>query len=131
MSNMVMQDSYNHIRNLINMAKSDKTVDVAEVTYIIWVSQKLGLSQAELDQLISEEGIPYSPPFNNEDRLKQFNELINLVFVDGVIADEEVQYLLVIANQMGLSPEGIKKLLQALQDDGQMFDWGAINGFFD
>lgn len=131
MSYMGLQDSYSHIRNLINMAKSDKTVDVAEVTYIIWVSQKLGLSQAELNQLISEEGIPYSPPFNNEDRLKQFNELVNLVFVDGVIADEEVQYLLVIANKMGLNPEGIKKLLQALQDDGQMFDWGAINGFFD
>lgn len=131
MSYKGLQDNYSHIRNLINMAKSDKTVTVAELSYIIWVSQKLGLSQVELDQLINEEEAPYSPPFNNEDRLKQFHDLITLIFVDGVIADEEVQYLLEIANKMGLNPEGTKKLLQALQDDGQMFDWGAINGFFD
>jgi len=131
MSYKGLQDSYSHVRNLINMAKSDKTVNVAELTYIIWVSQKLGLSQGELDQLISEDEVPYSPPFNNEDRLKQFHELINLMFVDGIIADEELQYLSEIASKMGLNPNGTKKLLQALQDDGQMFDWGAINGFFD
>ena len=131
MSYKGLQDSYSHVRNLINMAKSDKTVNVAELTYIIWVSQKLGLSQGELDQLISEDEVPYAPPFNNDDRLKQFHELINLMFVDGVIADEEVQYLSEIAKQMGLNPEGTRKLLQALQDDGQMFDWGAMNGFFD
>lgn len=128
---MGLQDSYSHVRNLINMAKSDKTVNVAELTYIIWVSQKLGLSQGELDQLISEEGIPYSPPFNNEDRLKQFHELTNLIFVDGVIADEEVQYLSEIAKQMGLNSDGTRKLLQALQEGGQMFDSGTMNSFFD
>jgi len=131
MSYQGLQNSYGHVRNLINMAKSDKTVNVAELTYIIWVSQKLGLSQGELDQLINEEEVPYSPPFNNEDRLKQFHELINLMFVDGIIADEEVQYLSEIASKMGLNPEGTRKLLQALQGDGQMLDWGTINEFFD
>jgi len=113
------------------MAKSDKTVNVAELTYIIWVSQKLGLSQGELDQLIKDDEVPYSPPFNNEDRLKQFYELTNLIFVDGVIADEEVQYLSEIAKQMGLNTDGTRKLLQALQEGGQMFDSGTMNSFFD
>ena len=126
-----LQDSYSHVRNLINMAKSDKTINVAELTYIIWVSQKLGLSQGELDQLINEDEVPYSPPFNNEDRLKQFHELTNLIFVDGVIADEEVQYLSEIAKQMGLNTDGTRKLLQALQEGGQMFDSGTMNSFFD
>jgi uncharacterized tellurite resistance protein B-like protein len=126
-----LQENYGHVRNLIKMAKSDNTVNVAELTYIIWVSQKLGLSQGELEQLINEEHTQYSAPFEMEERLKQFNELINLIYVDGKIADEEVQYLAEIANQMGLNSDGTKKLLQALQEGGQMFDSGTINGFFD
>jgi uncharacterized tellurite resistance protein B-like protein len=126
-----LQENYGHVRNLIKMAKSDKTVNVAELTYIVWVSQKLGLSQGELEQLINEEPIQYSAPFEMEERIKQFNELINLIYVDGNIADEEVQYLAEIANQMDLNSEGTRKLLQALQEGGQMFDSGTINGFFD
>lgn len=126
-----LQENYGHVRNLISMAKSDEIVNVAELTYIVWVSQKLGLSQGELEQLINEEQTTYSAPFDQQVRINQFNELINLMFVDGKIADEEVQYLSEIASQMGLNPEGTRKLLQALQEGGQMFDSGTINGFFE
>ena len=126
-----LQENYGHVRNLISMAESDKTVNVAELTYIIWVSQKLGLSQGELEQLINEENTQFTAPFEQKERIKQFNELINLIFVDGKIAVEEIEYLSEIANQLGLNPEGTRKLMQALQEGGQMFDAGTINGFFD
>jgi len=126
-----LQENYGHVRNLISMAKSDKTVNVAELTYIIWVSQKLGLSQGELEQLINEDNTNYTPPFSQDERIKQFGELINLMFVDGKIDTEEVQYLAEIAKKMELNPEGTGKLLQALQSGGQMFDAGSINGFFE
>jgi len=131
MSYRGIQGKYGHVRNLINLAKSDGNLNVAELTYIVWVSQKLGMSQGELEQLVNEEQDSYSVPFNKEDRLKQFHELINIIFVDGIVAYEEVQYLSEIANKMGLNPEGTQKLMQALQGGGQMIDWGAINGFFD
>ena len=131
MSYRGIQGKYGHVRNLINLAKSDGNLNVAELTYIVWVSQKLGMSQGELEQLVNEEQDSYSVPFNKEDRLKQFHELINIIFVDGIVAYEEVQYLSEIANKVGLNPEGTQKLMQALQGGGQMIDWGAINGFFD
>ena len=131
MSYRGIRGKYGHVRNLINLAKSDGNLNVAELTYIVWVSQKLGMSQGELEQLVNEEQDSYSVPFNKEDRLKQFHELINIIFVDGIVAYEEVQYLSEIGNKMGLNPEGTQKLMQALQGGGQMIDWGAINGFFD
>jgi len=129
-----LQENYGHIRHLIGMAKSDNTVNVAELTYIVWVSQKLGLSQGELEQLINEsEGqTSYTAPFSREDRLKQFHEIINLMFVDGHIDNKEVNHLSVLAVKMGLSSDGTRLLLQSLQgDNNQMIDWDGLEEFFD
>ena len=129
-----LQENYGHIRNLISMAKSDETVNVAELTYIVWVSKKLGLSQGELEQLVNEtEGeSSYSAPLSREERLKQFHEIINLMFVDGTIDDKEVNHLSILAGKMGLNPEGTRLLIHALiGDTNQMVDWDAISEFFD
>jgi len=126
-----LQENYNHVRNLINMAKSDNTVNIAELTYIVWVSKKLGMSQGELEQLTNENSSEYSAPFSREDRLKELHELINIMFVDGKIDDKEVSYLSEMTEKMGLNSEGTRLLIASLQNpENNMIDWDTINELF-
>lgn len=111
-----LQKNYNRVRSLMQMAKSDGQVNIAELTFIIWVSQKLGLSKAELDQLADEEG-NYSYPFSENDRKDILFDLIKVMYVDGVVAESELLHCEELANQMSLNKEKTKKLISHIKEN--------------
>lgn len=111
-----LQENYNRVRSLIQMAKRDGQVNVAELTFIVWVSQKLGLSKSELDELTQEEG-NYSYPFSEEERKDILFDLIKVMYVDGVVVESELELCEDLANQMKLDKVKTSKLIAHIKEN--------------
>lgn len=116
MAYISLQENYNRVRNLIQMAKRDGQVNVAELTFIVWVSQKLGISKSELDELSQEEG-NYSYPITEEQRKDILFDLIKVMYVDGIVAESELELCEDLANQMNLDKEKTAKLISHIKDN--------------
>lgn len=110
MSFIGLQENYNRIRSLIQMAKSDGFVNIAELTYIIFVAQKLGLTKGELDELAKEEG-NFSAPFSLADKKSMLFDIIKVMYVDGVIAESELTQCEDLALHMNIDKKAIGALL--------------------
>ncbi len=116
MSYIGLQENYNRIRSLIQMAKSDGFVNLAELTYIIFVAQKLGISQSELNELAKEED-NFSAPFSEQDRQEFLYELIKVMYVDGIVDDIELVHCKELATKLQLDEEAIANLFKQIQSN--------------
>ena len=103
-------EKYSHIANLIAIAKSDGVVNLAELSYIAWVAKKLGVSQLELTRIIEKEP-PFRKPLMENDRLHQFHQFLNLIYVDAVVDKRELHKCEELGLQLGLAKTGINKLI--------------------
>lgn len=118
MSYIGLQENYNRIRALIQIAKSDGQVNLAELTYIIWLSQKLGISKSELNELVNEVG-NFSAPFSKDERTTLLYDIVKLMYVDGKVAPEELKHIESIAQQMNFDNTSIQSLLASIKEQGK------------
>lgn len=125
-----LQENYNRIRTIIQMAKSDGQVNLAELTYIIWLSQKLGISKSELNELVNEEA-NFSAPFSEDERTTLLYDIVTLMYVDGEVAQEELVHIDSIAQQMNFENTAIQDLLSGIKEQGnQLMDKAAFDAIF-
>lgn len=116
MSYIGLQENYNRIRSLMQMAKSDGLVNLAELTFIVYVAQKIGLSKGELDELAKEEG-NFSAPFSISDRKEILYDIIKVMYVDGTVVQSELQQFEDLARQMKIEKKGTEALLTHLKNN--------------
>jgi len=114
MSYIGLQEKYNRIRILIQMARKDGIFNLAELTYIVWVSQKLGLSKAELDELSSEKGV-YLAPFAENERLDLLYQLIKIMYVDGEVVEAELDHFNDLAEKMSINSSKTESLITLIK----------------
>lgn len=114
MSYIGLQEKYNRIRILIQMARKDGFFNLAELTYIVWVSQKLGLSKADLDEISSEKG-SYSAPFSENERLDLLFELVKIMYVDGEVVESELDHFNELADKMSLNTSKTESLITLIK----------------
>lgn len=125
-----LQENYNRIRTLIQMAKSDGKVNLAELTYIVWLSQKLGISTSELNELANEEG-NFSAPFTKKERTTLLYDIVKLMYVDGEVAPEELKHIESIAQHMNFDKSSIQNLLSGIKEHGkQLMDKADFDAIF-
>jgi uncharacterized tellurite resistance protein B-like protein len=130
MSFIGLQENYNRIRTIIQMAKSDGQVNLAELTYIIWLSQKLGISKSELNELVNEEA-NFSAPFSEDERTTLLYDIVTLMYVDGEVAQEELKHIESIAQQMNFNDSAIQGLLSSIKEQGnQLMNRAAFDAIF-
>ena len=116
MSYIGLQENYNRIRSLMQMAKSDGLVNLAELTFIVYVAQKIGLSKGGLDELAKEEG-NFSAPFSISDRKEILYDIIKVMYVDGTVVQSELQQFEDLARQMKIEKKGTEALLTHLKNN--------------
>ena len=130
MSYIGLQENYNRIRSLIHMAMSDGFVNLAELRYIVFVAQKLGISQSELNELAKEED-NFSYPFSEKQRQDFLYELIKVMYIDGVIAEDEIDHCKELASKMELSESGCADLFSQIQkNDNKLMEKEVFDHFF-
>jgi uncharacterized tellurite resistance protein B-like protein len=111
-----LQEKYNHLRVLLQMAKADGFVNIAELTYIVWVSQKLGIDKEKLDELANEEG-NFSAPFSKEERNNLLYEVTKMMYVDGEVLETEIQLLKELSNKLSIASNKQTSLLGYVKEN--------------
>lgn len=109
MSFVSLEDKYNHLKSLIQLAKIDGNFSLSELSYIVWVAQKMEVSMGELQNLIADRD-NYDFNISEETKIAQLHQLLSLVHLDTGVQDDEIKYIEEIIAQMGYSSYAQKLL---------------------
>ncbi len=119
------------LTDLIDMAKSDGMVNFSEMTYLVWVAQKLGVSQSELEQLMERKPSAFDHISPNH-RLEQFQRLLNMMFVDTQVEAEEIEKCRELAYKMKLDQNKVDHLLTEIEKNPKvMIDLETLKAKFE
>lgn len=119
------------LTDLTDLAKSDGTVNFSEMTYLVWVAQKLGVDQKELESLMTRTRSDFDHISPNQ-RLEQFHRLLNMMFVDTEVAPEEMEKCRELAYKMGLDRSKVDHLMDEISKSPEvMLDLEAVKGMFE
>ncbi len=102
------------LTDLMDLAKSDGIVQFSEMTYLVWVAQKLGVHQADLKKLMDKKVSAFDR-ISPDQRLTQFHRLLSMMFVDTDIAPAELEKCRELAYKMGLDPSKVDTLLSEIE----------------
>lgn len=80
-----------HFTTLVLMAQSDGQFSEEEFTLIEKIGKGIGLSRSQMDDLIKDAAkYPVNPPASKEDRITRLVELVEVIYADGVLEDNEI-----------------------------------------
>ena len=121
-----LQIHYNYIRALMHMAKKDSITDLANLHYINWVAEKLGLSKDELiDIAEGEQG--FSAPYSTLERLDVLYELMSSFYGIEVISGPEKKLCTELAIKMEIRIKSVDKLWRQIKEnDNKLIDHSAF-----
>ncbi|PSJ72278.1 hypothetical protein C7N43_35100 [Sphingobacteriales bacterium UPWRP_1] len=106
-----------HIKNLLALAMSDKSVDEKELELIFHIGAKAGLSHTELERILDNpESVTFYPPSTMQERIEQLFDLTMVMLADGEIDVRELLLCKVIAVKMNFKPEVIDLMVENLLD---------------
>jgi hypothetical protein len=104
-----------HIKNLLALAMSDKSLDKNELELIFNIGAKAGLSRSELERILNNpESVSFYPPATGRERVDQLFDLTMLMIVDGEIDVREMLLCKAIAVKMGFKHEIIDLILDKM-----------------
>lgn len=119
------------LTDLIDLAKSDGVVNFSEMTYLLWVSQKLGVNQEELTKLMDRKNSTFDRVSSSQ-RLEQFHRLLNMMFIDTEIETTELEKCRELAYKMGLDRTKVDNLLAEIaKNPGVRMDLETLKDKFE
>jgi tellurite resistance protein len=112
------------------MAKADKVFKFVEFKYLTEISEVLGITATQLDELMESNNIAPIPK-KNIDRARQIYRLAVMMKIDHIIVKEEIKLLKEYAVELGLNPEGIDIMLERMDENkgGMLLDKDLCNIF--
>ncbi|MCA6073524.1 TerB family tellurite resistance protein [Fulvivirga sedimenti] len=98
--------------NLIALAKSDGYMDPAEEQLLYKLGSRYGLKDRQITVMINNDrAYELFVPETHEQKMNMFFDLMQLVYADGIIATEEVDFCHNVAERFGYSPEIVPWLI--------------------
>ncbi|QCR21185.1 TerB family tellurite resistance protein [Pontibacter sp. SGAir0037] len=93
-----------HITNLGALAKADGHVDPNEISFIISIGQKHGMSESEVRALLSDSThVNPQVPSNDLERFDQIYDLVEMMLADGIVDESEMKFCIHMASRLGYS----------------------------
>ncbi len=124
------QEKYSIVSQLIDVARADGIVNIAEVSYIFWVAQQLGISQKELTRLMDKPS-QLSAPLDLKSRVLQFQRCLTLMCIDNEITREEIAKCKAIATDLRLDSLKVSTFFdREMQDVFDRTSIGYLNNHF-
>ena len=118
------------LSQLIDVARADGLVNIAEVSYIFWISQQLDINQTELTKLM-EQPANLTAPLDLKSRVLQFQRCLTLMCIDNEITKAEVEKCKAIAADLRLSSEKVSTFFdREMQDIFDRTSIGYLNNHF-
>ena len=110
-----------HLYNLAALAKADGHVDDREMSFIITVGKKNGMSASDVRKLVADEKSYQSDlPANDSERFDQIFDLVDMMLADGVVDETEMDFCIGMAEKLGFRKAIVgvlvRKISQGVKD---------------
>ena len=100
--------------NLIALAKADGHLDPAEEHLLYKLGAKYGLKDRQISVMInSDKSYKMFSPHSHDEKMNMFYDIMQLVYADGIVASQEIDFCHSIAEKFGYKPEIVPWLLQS------------------
>lgn len=110
-----------HLLNLVALAKADGHIDAREMSFIVAVGKKNGMSASDVQTLIAgATGASNDLPTNDSDRFDQIFDLVDMMLADGVVDETEMDFCIMMAEKLGFRKAIVgvlvRKISQGVKD---------------
>lgn len=106
-----------HFIHLVQVAVADGKVEESELKMLHRLGNKLGLTQQEIEDLLdSNKQSAYIPPYELSKRFGQIYDIVNMIFADGAIDENEMKLVNSLAMKSGFAESDLPVLLSVLMD---------------
>ncbi len=101
--------------SLIQVSKTDGKIAPTELELLYKEGKKFGLSEPEIEKLISNEGNhPYHPPYSLHDKFEQLYNVAVMILADDVVSEKEKKLLKRFAIEAGFDDKNVNHLIDLL-----------------
>ncbi len=107
--------SKEHFLHLIQVASADGVVDKAELEMLHKMGSHLGLTVAEINDLIQQKKLrTYIPPYELEKRFHQLYDVVAMALADGVLFKNEISMIKRLAIALSFNEVDTDRLVNLL-----------------
>ncbi len=127
---LTKEQKINLLKQLVKMAKADGVFKFVEFKYLTEVAEMMGITAAQLDEIIEDETVTALPQTKLE-KARQIYRLAVMMEIDQEVAFAEKKLLKDLAVMLNLHPSGVNKMLETMQQNkgGMLFDDDLIDIF--
>lgn len=117
-----------HILTLLMLAEADNRDHINEIRFINNVAGRIGLSEMDVQEIDKHpERLTFSLPESEEDRMTMLYDLLFLMKIDGVVAEEEKELVRELGVRLGFRISMVEEFIQTIaQYVGQQVPANAL-----
>ena len=110
----VAKDAFIH---LVQISRIDGKIHEDELDLLHREGKKFGLTDPEIDKLISsEKDHHYTPPYSLEDKFEHLHNIAEMILADEVVSEKETKMIRRFAIEAGFSDSKIDSIIEVLID---------------
>jgi len=113
---MISTELKSHFLRLYQMAFSDDSFHVLELKMLYAFAEERGISKQELEEILLNPSDSSAIPETIEKRVEYLYDLAKMIWVDGVVTDDELATLKKYCKKFGFLDENINELADYLID---------------
>ncbi len=107
-----------HLKNLMEVAASDGSLDGIEVEYLLSLAGRFNISEAELKKIQDQPGsVNYQPPVTDKERFEHLYQLACMMMIDGIVHEKEIDLCKRFAVKLNLKPEFVDDMVAVINND--------------
>jgi len=105
-----------HMKNLIEVAAADGSIDVVEYDLLKSLAKNYGISESKLTEIKNNpEKIPFEVPTDEKEKFYQLYDLVHMMSVDNDVYDEEAKLCLIFAVKFGYPRATVNNLIETIR----------------
>lgn len=105
------------VKDLVMLTAVDGDMDDNEIKLVHSIAiNELGFNEKDLVSLLNNLGsVKNIYPTDDKEKFEYITTLIRMTYSDGILDDNEIEYMKIIASKMGLPRDGIKKAISIIE----------------
>ncbi|MDF1751422.1 MAG: hypothetical protein P1U89_01480 [Verrucomicrobiales bacterium] len=109
------KEKKSHFKNMISLAMIDGDYDESEHSFLVDRGMVWGLTRKEVDAVLKDpQKIKFVVPDNPDKCIAQLYDLIVMMLADGVIQQDEMDFVQTLATRMGFRPSDVPRMLEGI-----------------
>ena len=117
-----------HLRNLVALANADGHLHKEERALIYRLGEKYGLKERQVTKILeNDKEHQLYVPEKDDEKMDQLFDLLQMVYADGVVDDNEVEFCKDVVDKFGYKESLVEKLIDLFEKgDPAPTDWDNV-----